>query len=51
MINLTGGTCSDLCDPHLKLTRRDLLLVGGASMIGLSLGSLFKLQALGSETG
>lgn len=51
MINLTGGTCSDLCDPHLKLTRRDLLRVGGASMIGLSLGSLFKLQALGSETG
>ena len=51
MINLTGGTCSDLCDPHLKLTRRDLLRVGGASMIGLSLGSLFKLQALASETG
>jgi uncharacterized protein (DUF1501 family) len=50
MIKITGGTCSDLCDPHLKMTRRDLLRVGGASMLGLSLGSLFKLQALAGET-
>lgn len=49
MIKLPGGTCSDLCDPHLKLTRRDLLRVGGAGMLGLSLGSLFKLQALAGE--
>src|SRR5215510_292209 len=45
MIKITGGTCSDLCDPHLKMTRRDLLRVGGAGMLGLSLGSLLKLQA------
>ena len=45
MIKITGGTCSDLCDPHLKMTRRDLLRIGGAGMLGLSLGSLFKLQA------
>ncbi|MSU59686.1 MAG: DUF1501 domain-containing protein [Pedosphaera sp.] len=51
MIKITGGTCSDLCDPHLKMTRRDLLRVGGASILGLSLGSLFKLQALAGETG
>jgi hypothetical protein len=50
MIRITGGTCSDLCDPHLKLTRRDLLRVGGASILGLSLGSLFKLQAMAAET-
>ena len=50
MIKITGGTCSDLCDPHLKMTRRDLLRVGGASMLGLSLGSLFKLQALAGDT-
>src|SRR5262245_51215080 len=49
MIKITGGTCSDLCDPHLKMTRRDLLRVGGAGMLGLSLGSLFKLQALGAQ--
>src|SRR5436190_5010844 len=51
MIKIPGGTCSDLCDPQLKMTRRDLLRVGGASMLGLSLGSLFKLQALAGETG
>ncbi|MEP6664625.1 MAG: DUF1501 domain-containing protein, partial [Verrucomicrobiota bacterium] len=51
MIKITGGTCSDLCDPHMKLTRRDLLRVGGASILGLSLGSLFKLQALAGEPG
>src|SRR5216110_1813421 len=49
MIKITGGTCSDLCDPHLKMTRRDLLRVGGAGMLGLSLGSLFKLQASATE--
>src|SRR5258708_46291 len=51
MIKITGGTCSDLCDPHLKMTRRDLLRVGGAGILGLSLGSLLKLQALAGETG
>src|SRR5580765_1358024 len=50
MIKITGGTCSDLCDPYLKMTRRDLLRVGGAGMLGLSLGSLFKLQAMAGET-
>ena len=33
------------------MTRRDLLRVGGAGMLGLSLGSLFKLQALAAEAG
>src|SRR2546423_15026640 len=51
MINITGGTCSDLCDPHLKMTRRDLLRIGGAGMLGLSLGSLLKLQAVAAEPG
>src|SRR6516162_5688382 len=45
MIKIPGGTCSDLCDPQLKMTRRDLLRVGGASIFGLSLGSLLNLQA------
>lgn len=51
MIRIPGGTCSDLCDAQLKLTRRDLLRVGGAGMLGLTLGSLFKLQALAAEPG
>src|SRR5205814_1710869 len=50
MIKITGGTCSDLCDPHLTMTRRDLLRVGGAGLLGLSLGSLLKLQAMAGET-
>jgi hypothetical protein len=50
MLKITGGTCSDLCDPHLKMTRRDLLRIGGAGMLGLSLGSLFKLQATAGES-
>ena len=49
MIKITGGTCSDLCDPNLKMTRRDLLRVGGGSLLGLTLGSMFKLQALAGE--
>src|ERR1700756_3928403 len=49
MITIPGGTCSDLCDPCLKMTRRDLLRVGGAGMLGLTLGSLFKLQARAAE--
>jgi hypothetical protein len=33
------------------MTRRDLLRVGGAGMLGLSLGSLLELQALAGEAG
>src|SRR5215831_15637295 len=51
MINIPGGTCTDLCDPHLKMTRRDLLRVGGAGMLGLSLGGLLRLQANAAESG
>jgi hypothetical protein len=49
MIRIPGGTCSDLCDPQLKLTRRDLLRVGGTGILGLSLASLLKLQAFARE--
>src|ERR1051325_8800478 len=51
MIKITGGTCSDLSDPRLIMTRRDLLRIGGTGILGLSLGSLFKLQALAGERG
>src|SRR5215510_8003226 len=50
MIKITGGTCSDLCDPQLKMTRRDLLRIGGTGILGLSLGSIFKLQALAADS-
>ncbi|MSR43071.1 MAG: DUF1501 domain-containing protein [Pedosphaera sp.] len=50
MLHIPGGTCSDLCDQNLRMTRRDLLRVGGAGMLGLSLGQLFELQANAKET-
>jgi hypothetical protein len=49
MIRIPGGTCSDLCDPQMKITRRDLLRIGGTGLLGLSLGSLLKLQAHGAQ--
>lgn len=45
MIILQGERGRDLCDPHLGMTRRAILRVGGSGLLGLSLGSLFKLQA------
>lgn len=51
MIRIPGGNCSDLCDAEGRLTRRDLLRVGGAGMMGLSLGSMFELQAHAKERG
>ena len=45
MITVPGELGRDFCDPHLKLSRRDILKVGGASMLGLSLGSMFEAQA------
>ena len=49
MIHLPGGTCSDLCNSDLKLTRRDLLRLGGSSILGLSLGGMFQLRAMAGE--
>ncbi|MCS1417410.1 MAG: hypothetical protein M2R46_05164 [Verrucomicrobia subdivision 3 bacterium] len=45
MIRLLGEFSTDLCDPQLKMTRRDLLRVGGSGMLGLTLGSMFQMQA------
>src|SRR5271167_1681233 len=45
MIIIPGQRGKDLCDRHLGLTRRDLLRVGGSGLLGLSLGSMFQLQA------
>ncbi|WP_092051392.1 DUF1501 domain-containing protein [Planctomicrobium piriforme] len=45
MIRVPGQPGKDLCDPHLGYTRRDILRVGGSSMLGLSLGSILQLQA------
>src|SRR5262249_27631941 len=49
MIIIPGQPGKDLCDRHLGLTRRDLLRIGGSGLLGLSLGSLFQLQARAAE--
>ncbi len=51
MLVLPGPAGKDLCDENSVLSRRDLLRVGGVSMLGLSLGSLLRLQAKAAETG
>lgn len=51
MLNIPGQAGKDLCDSHLGLSRRDLLRVGGSGMLGLSLGSMFQLQARAAEVG
>ena len=45
MLIIPGQPGKDLCDRHLQISRRDLLRVGGAGMLGLSLGAMFRLQA------
>ncbi len=48
MIRLPGGYNTDLCDNHAKMTRRNLLRLGGSSILGLSLGQLLRLIATAS---
>ncbi len=49
MIRLPGEFSTDLCDPQLHMSRRDLLRIGGSSILGLSLGSMFELKAKAAE--
>jgi uncharacterized protein (DUF1501 family) len=45
MWRILGERAQDLCDRGIGATRRDVLRVGGAGMIGLGLADLFRLQA------
>ncbi|MBI1370266.1 MAG: DUF1501 domain-containing protein [Planctomycetes bacterium] len=49
MFIIPGHSGKDLCDRHLRPTRRDLMRIGGAGMLGFSLGSLFQFQAWAKE--
>src|SRR5579862_9006967 len=49
MLIIPGRQGNDTCDSRLNLSRRDLLRVGGSGLLGLSLGSLFQLQARAAE--
>ena len=50
MIIVPGQSGKDVCDQGLGVTRRDLLRFGGSGMLGLSLGTMFSLQARAKET-
>ena len=49
MLVIPGEPGNDLCDRGLGMTRRALLRVGGAGMLGLTLGSMLRLQAQADE--
>jgi len=45
MIRIPGQPGKDLCDSNIGVTRRDVLRVGGSSMLGMSLGSMLQAQS------
>ncbi|MDB6139528.1 MAG: hypothetical protein JWO94_2600 [Verrucomicrobiaceae bacterium] len=45
MFRIPGIPGKDLCDSHLGVTRRDILRVGGASILGLTLNNVLRGQA------
>ena len=45
LIRVPGQPGKDLCDGHLGVTRRDVLRVGGSSMLGATLGGMLQMQA------
>lgn len=50
MWRVLGNPGNDLCDRLPANTRRDFLRVGGAGLIGMTLNSLFRAQALSAES-
>ena len=44
MLVLPGPSGRDLCDPQSGLTRRDLLRVGGSAALGMTLGTMLRVQ-------
>jgi hypothetical protein len=45
MLRIPGQLANDFCDRGLGMTRRDLLRVGGSSLLGISLAQMFEAQA------
>ncbi len=45
MFRIKGAKGLDLCDSHLKPTRRDVIRIGGAGMLGMSLNTIMRAQA------
>ena len=51
MLRIPGQPGKDMCDSRVLPSRRDILRVGGAGMLGLSLGSMLELKALANTSG
>ncbi len=51
MLVIPGQPGRDLCDPHLGVTRRDLLRVGGSALMGVTLGGLLEQKAVTAREG
>ncbi len=51
LIRVPGQPGKDLCDGHLGVTRRDVLRVGGSSMLGATLGGMLQMQAASAAEG
>ena len=49
MFRIQGSPGKDLCDAHLRVSRRDVLRVGGSGLLGLSLGNMLQLQSHANE--
>ena len=49
MFRIPGQAGKDVCDPTAGPSRRDVLRVGGAGMLGMSLGTMFQAKALAEE--
>jgi uncharacterized protein (DUF1501 family) len=47
---IKGPAAKDVCDSNVGITRRDVLRVGGAGMLGMTLGGMLQLQAKASES-
>ena len=45
MIIVPGQAGKDLCDPHLGITRRAVLRVGGSGLLGMTLAPMLQLRA------
>ena len=50
MFRVQGAPGKDLCDAHLRVSRRDVLRVGVSGLLGLSLANMLKLQAHATES-
>ena len=49
MWRLFGQPGKDICDQNVGVTRRDVLRVGGAGLLGMTLGQVLRLQAAAAD--